>query len=192
MIGNNDLSGTIPEFIKDNKPANSDPSENCASFLNIFSVFISKIWRQEEETSSESNLETLSLCKYWIWLAWFYSFFSYGIQYVIDYFLLDGNRLTGHISSSIFQIPNLKTLNLGEAVCPLRNEIWCFYVPHGYLFDYCIGLNLLDGELPSEIGLASQLRVFDISEYLIFVWWLSINVYVLIHVLIIALFHSHK
>ena len=130
MIGNNDLTGTIPVFIKDNKQANSDPPGNCASFLNIFSAFISKMWRQEEEENpSESNLETLSLCKYWIWLVWSYSFLSYGIQYAIDYFFSDNNSLTGTISATIFQIPNLKTLNLGEVVCPLKNKIRCFPFP---------------------------------------------------------------
>ena len=64
VIGNNSLNGTIPEFIKDSRPKDSDPFENCSSFLNFFPSFLSKIWQQEHETPREINLETLSVCKY--------------------------------------------------------------------------------------------------------------------------------
>ena len=81
----------------------------------------------------------------------------------------DGNNLTGNLSESLFSLPNLKVLNLGECEENYPNE--CPFLQSDLInlcnFSGTKANNLINGTLPDEIGKAEKLQVIDLRKCII-------------------------
>ena len=78
--------------------------------------------------------------------------------------LLDNNRLTGQIPRSLFKLLKLRVLNLGKNLMFQRIISFLFYVSNIFIEFITKANNRLEGTLPTEIGLAKELKVLDIRK----------------------------
>ena len=78
--------------------------------------------------------------------------------------LLDNNSLTGQIPRSLFKQPKLRVLSLGKNLV-FQRIIWFLFLYSNIFIEFIIKANnSLGGTLPTEIGLAKELKVLDIRK----------------------------